>query len=108
MLHRGTLLKDYGANRRDQMVHQDQLQAMTQMTTKMKGERTGEGRGQEMNITIPEVSKKYEHPGIVATLRGGRMTQLIRDSWPVHLLMRRFCCVLKQAELVLELIQALF
>ena len=50
-----------------QMVHQDQLQAMTQTTTKVKGERTGEGRGTRINITIPEVSKEYQHSGIVAT-----------------------------------------
>ena len=36
------------------------------------------------------------------------MTELIRDSWVVHLLTRRFGCVSKQAELLLELIQALF
>ena len=100
---------------------------MTQMTTKVKGERTGEGRGQGINIGIPVVSKEYEHPGIVAARllllghvsnrevaktidldsRGGSMTQSIRDSWVVHLT-RGFRRILKQAELLLEPIQALF
>jgi hypothetical protein len=61
---------------------------MTQMTTKLKGERKDEG----INITIPDVGKECEHLGIVATrllghvstrevantidldLRGGSMT----------------------------------
>jgi len=39
---------------------------MTQMTTKLKGERKDEG----INITMPEVGKEYEYPGIVATRLG--------------------------------------
>ena len=65
-----------------QMVHQDQLQAMTQTTTKVKGERTGEGRGLGINITIPEVSKEYQHSGIVATRLLGDVSN--RDIAKTH------------------------
>jgi len=47
-----------------------QLKAMTEMTTKVKGEIKDEG----INITIPKVSKEYEHPGIVATCLSGHVS----------------------------------